>query len=276
MATKRVAITVTMADCEVWLADWVAHHLHVAERLFIWVDDPAKLVFAEKMASDRVSVLPGHQVVHDSRLTQVLTRQDANTNAAIQMSAMAGIDWLVHVDADEALVVQDATVWDTDAGQLVFANHEAVPVWEADTPFRQIERFNVNGRHKFRLYDNGKAALRLGPPPVAARASGPHRFVGAEAVRTDGAAVLHYALPGFEHWWRKYARLGAFSDFWCERPDEPIPQSFHTRSRDVVVEAIRSGDRGVAEAFYRSHVEAELPGDLLQVRRQADGRIVML
>lgn len=273
MTAKRVAITVTMADCGLWLTDWVAHHLHVAEQLFICVDDPAEMGLARQMASDRVSILPGQQIDHGSRLTQVLTRQDANANAVIQLAAMAGMDWLVHVDADELLVVHDTGVWGSDAGQLVFPNHESVPVWEASAPFRDITRFRVNGQHRFLLYDNGKSALRLGLPPIAARAHGPHRFTGAEAMRTDAAAVLHYAVPGFDHWWRKYARLGAFSDFWCERPDEPIPRSFHTRSRDVVMAALQSGDRAEAEAFYRRHMAAVDESGFMHVRRDAAGLV---
>lgn len=273
---KRVAVTVTMADCETWLEDWIAHHLHVAERLFIWVDHPSEFAFAEQMASDRVSVLPGRQIDHASRLTQTLTRQDANTNAAIQMAAMAGINWLVHVDADELLVVLEERVWDSDVDQLVFPNHECIPVWQSKFPLRELTRFRVNGQHKFLLYDNGKAALRLGPPPVAAQAHGPHRFSGVEAVQSSGAVVLHYALPGFDHWWRKYERLGAFSDFWFERPGDPIPRSFHTHSRDKVTAAIQSADRTEAEDYYRQHMEIGDEEGLLNVRRDASGRVNIL
>ena len=92
---------------------------------------------------------------------------------------------------------------------------------------------------------------------------------------SDGAAILHYAVPGFDHWWRKYARLGAFSDHWQERPEEPIPHSFHTRSRDVVVEALRANDRSEAEAFYRQHMMAAEEG-LLRVSRDPSGLVSLL
>ncbi|MFK7942929.1 MAG: glycosyltransferase family 2 protein [Paracoccaceae bacterium] len=276
MADARAAITVTMADCKTWLHDWIAHHMHVADHLFIWLDDPGEMAFAEKTTSDRVSILPGQQIDRDSRLTQTLARQDANTNSAIQMAAMAGFDWLLHVDADELFVPLSNDLWDSSAEQLIFPNHEAAPVWYADEPFVDVTRFRVNGRHRFLLYDNGKAALRLGAPPVTARAHGPHRFAGAEGVPSDKAVILHYAAPGFEHWWRKYERLGAFSDLWDERADAPIPTSFHTRSRDAVLKAIRTDDRSVAEEFYRKHMGSEGREDLLEVRRNADGRVILI
>ena len=276
MTRPRIALTGTVTDCEVWLADWLAHHLHVVDQIIVWIDDPAEMAFAESFASDRVTVLAGQQIAHASRLTQTLTRQNANTDAAIQMAAMTGNDWLVHLDADELFVPLSEDVWNTDAGQLVFPNHEAVPIWDAPRPLADMTRFRVNGRHRFLLYDNGKAALRLGSPPVGARAHGPHRFSGAEPVASAAAAILHYAVPGFALWWRKYARLGAFSDFWCEQPDAPIPASFHTHSRDLIRAAQRTGDKSECMAFYRQQMDATGETDLATVARDAAGQVRIL
>ena len=156
MAKPRIAITATVTDCDIWLADWIAHHVQVADQLFIWLDNPDELAAAEALRADNVSILPGQQFTRPSRLTQILERQDANADAALQLSAMAGFDWLVHVDADELVVPLDPEVWATPAPQLTLTNHECVPVWASDHPLRDVTHFKVNGMHPFLLYGNGK------------------------------------------------------------------------------------------------------------------------
>lgn len=276
MSKPRLAVTATVTDCETWLEDWLAHNMQIFDQAFVWVDDPAELAFARTFGSDRVSILPGQQIAHPSRLTRILARQDANADAALGFSAMAGIEWLVHLDVDELFVPSDSGLWDTDARQLVFRNHECVPVWDSARPIRTVTRFKQNGARAFMLYANGKAAVRPGAPPVSVRASGPHRFAGADATDSAGAAVLHYACATYAAWRTKYTRLGAFSDNWLERAERPITLDFHLRSRDLVTEACRTGDWTACEAFFRQLTRPVGAAGLIDIQRDAGGRVRLL
>ena len=105
------------------------------------------------------------------------------------------------------------------------------------------------------------------------RSAGPHAFRGAESQPTDGAVILHYACATYEIWWRKYARLGAFSDNWLENPDTPIKLSTHLKSRDVVTEALRTGDAAPAEAYFRELMLPEDTPGLLRTLRSPTGEV---
>lgn len=273
MAKSRVALTATVIDCELWLEDWIAHHLHVVDHLFIWADDPGELPVVSAFSSDRVSVMPGQQLEGPSRLTRVLKRQQANADAAIQFAAMAGFDWLVHLDLDELFVPLQQDWWAVDTDQTVFRNHEAVPVWESARPFREMTRFRRHGVHSFLLYENGKAAVSLAGDARSRTALGVHRFDVERTHYTERAVVLHYAMPGFAHWWRKYERLGAFSDYWLDSAKDPIDRDFHKRSRDVVMRALEIGDDCDARAFYCQHVEHVDDADLVTAKWDPSGEV---
>eukprot|EP00293_Proteomonas_sulcata_P004192 CAMPEP_0184318038 /NCGR_PEP_ID=MMETSP1049-20130417/100196_1 /TAXON_ID=77928 /ORGANISM="Proteomonas sulcata, Strain CCMP704" /LENGTH=233 /DNA_ID=CAMNT_0026637649 /DNA_START=150 /DNA_END=851 /DNA_ORIENTATION=- len=48
-----------------------------------------------------------------------------------------------------------------------------------------------------------------------------------------GGLILHYISAGFEQWYSKYKMLGDFSQTWLGN-SVPIPQCFHTVSRDMI------------------------------------------
>lgn len=272
MSKPRLAITATVTDCDLWLEDWIAHHVQIFDQLFIWLDNPAELADVSGLRSDRVSILPGQQATSESKLTQILNRQDANADAALQLSALARMDWLVHLDADELFVPPDPALWDSPAEMFVFPNHECVPIWESQRPLQDVTRFKRNRVHPFMLYGNGKAAVRI-LPGRQVRAAGPHRFHGVEQTDSDAAIILHYACATYEIWWRKYARLGRFSDNWLDNAETPITLPFHLRSRDLVSAALETGDDTACRAFFESlMLDSETP-DLLHVTRDPDGRV---
>lgn len=273
----------TIRGCEPWLADWIAHHRQIFDQLLIWIDEPAEFAAAQALSEARVTILPGQRAEGTSRLTRVLISQMANAELACELCARDGIDWLLHIDADELFLEHDPSVWESPADRLVFANHECVPVWAAERPLQAVTHFKAHGRMPFLLYSNGKSAVRCRAGGERPRADGPHRFTGPgteEMVAHTRASVLHYACPTFDLWWEKYRHLGAFSDHWYDRPAQPIELPFHLRSRDLVAGALASGDRGACEAFFRELVlpEAEIArlcgeGRVLTVARNAAGRV---
>lgn len=97
-------------------------------------------------------------------------------------SSLAGAEWLIHIDGDEALAFGNPAEADPasalgaagrffadlpqELDQVVFLNHEAAP--ETDTAvdwFREVTLFKTNpacgGSEPFVAYSNGKSAVRL-------------------------------------------------------------------------------------------------------------------
>ena len=273
----KLAVTMTMAGCETWLADWIEHHRKIFDRLLIWIDDPDELVFARTFAEPQVLIALGDQGRARSRLTQTLTRQEMNTNFAVVLCARDGIDWLLHIDADELFIAPDPDLWTRDIGQLRFVNHECVPVWTAARPLVEIDRFKANGHPGFMLYSNGKAAVRccrngaaLAPLPTA---SGVHEFsVGDTAsIWATTGSVLHFACPTFDLWLEKYQRMGRFSDYWYDDESAPIAIPFHTRSRDLAQEALDTGDLTACRGYFATFVEPANSDGVFSIKRSPAG-----
>ena len=91
------------------------------------------------------------------------------------------------------------------------------------------------GKAVFTAYSNGKSAVRVesGVIPL-----GSHKFRSNEKILLSmdavGAEILHYPNASFSLWFRKYALLGTFPDYWCG--GHKIPDGcFHLQSRNVVV-----------------------------------------
>ena len=87
-----------------------------------------------------------------------------------------------------------------------------------------------------------------------ARPAGVHTFTGTGG--TGQAYILHYAWCGFDSFWKKYERLGRFSDRWFGRDDIRTGiGALHLDARDVVT----TGDRAAALDFYRRRIAIEDP-----------------
>ena len=171
----------------------------------------------------------------------------------------------MHLDQDEILYPTPDHLWDKDAGQITFLNHEVCPVWVADRLFHGPRYFRRNGRSDFRLYKIGKSAVRCGPD---VRPDAAYRFTGfaGPAITVEQPCVLHYACETYASWLHKYRRLGGFNSYWYDDPAAPITLPFHLESRD----ACRAANPSVARAFFAKHVLTE--SELL--RLEAEG-IVM-
>jgi hypothetical protein len=86
------------------------------------------------------------------------------------------------------------------------------------------------------------------------RARGVHGFTADEGLAVTHAsehAILHYACCGFEAFWTKYARLGAFGDaWWGTTPIAAAIGTFHLECRDACARG-----REAALAFYFERIE---------------------
>lgn len=295
---QRAAIVTTLRDAGGMIDSFIAWHLEIGfERLFLFFDDPGDPDLPRLAGHPRVTAvahdddlrarwkaLPEHAEFGAFTEREVMARQVLNVGVAMEMAARDGLDWLLHIDADELFFSPSAPVpglFGLLASDTVpFPNFEAVP--ESDTirdPFREVDLFKIApaldpGPHTpagaallqatpqlpadfhFHFYSNGKSAVRLCAANM--RPNGVHSFA-----RNDGQAkvspppaayVLHYACCGFDAFWTKYARLGRFSDRWFGRDDIRAGIGpLHLDARDIVA----TGDREAALDFYRRRVAIE-------------------
>jgi hypothetical protein len=273
------------------LDSFIAWHQAIGfERLFLFFDDPndpdlprlAAHPAVAAMAHDaalraRWTGMPEYPALEKFTASEVMARQVLNVGVAMEMARTEGLDWLLHIDADELFFPGDrslADIFAADADALRFFNYEAVPEKENITdPFREVDLFKIppalapgpftaEGQALlqstpqlpqglfFHFYSNGKSAVRLGS---ALRPDGVHRFggPGAHLAESPAAFVLHYACCGFNAFWDKYAALGRFADRWMEKDDiRAAIGPLHLDARDVVATA----NREAALAFYRGRL----------------------
>jgi hypothetical protein len=252
---SSTAAVVTIHNVAEAFEDWCAYHREHFDLIYVMVDDPSELEQAQRLCGTGMVVQLGAQIPRDSRLTQVLLRQDANANTAVDECLRRGIDWLLHLDGDELFLPQAPGVWDRDrsVGQMIFVNHEACAKWVAHNPFREIRHFKKNGRIPFLLYQGGKAAVRCTP---GVRADGPHRFARhtANTVVSKDACILHYACFSFDNWYEKYRRLGPFSDWYKDDFRTPITLDFHLQSRNLVQDSLATGDIEACRLYFAQTV----------------------
>jgi hypothetical protein len=66
--------------------------------------------------------------------------------------------------------------------------------------------------------------------------------------------ILHYVTPTFERWMAKYIHYGNFSDYWLDDRHAPNCINFMLRCRDVVQDALASGNWDAARRFYNTQI----------------------
>jgi len=149
--------------------------------------------------------LPSFANLEPILATEVPARQQLNADYALLKAKQDGIEWLIHLDADELFYLQPPMTLQEHftelvrdhVGSIIYMNHEAVPE-QSETIgdyFHQVSLFrrNLNSitfnsqsqkcidywrskthHHQYMIsYDNGKAATRIIP---GARAAGVHAW----------------------------------------------------------------------------------------------------
>ena len=191
---------------------WCTYHLGIGfAHLFIFFDDPAELAVVgleERFGAERVTcvahddalraawaTLPNADAMLAHAETEVQSRQQLNAWLAVDLAASKGLDWLLHIDADELFhpgadvdaPAHFAELSRAGVATFCYMNHEGVPeASDIVDPFVEVTLFKrsldvvertdaareavglwderLAGSYFF-YYDNGKAAVRLTGKP---------------------------------------------------------------------------------------------------------------
>jgi hypothetical protein len=259
----KIAISTTVKNLDPSFNTWVQYHLALVDQLFIFCDNHGELQLPFLPKGSNIQYFPGSQTqVYDSPIDNNMVRQDENIRQTVAACLDMGIDWLIHIDLDELMCATrlelEVLFGNPAVGQVLFTNHEAIPVWESDNVFEDCRYFKVNGQHAgwdndpwfFLAYVNGKGAGRIHPELCSV---GPHQFgnIQGETLKyLPKPFVLHYPNSTFELWKRKYENLGVFGDFWFSDPNKPNTITFYMASRDVYQHCMQTGDFSKAESFF--------------------------
>ncbi len=259
----KIAISTTVKNLDSSFNTWVQYHLTLVDQLFVFCDNHVELQLPFLPKASNIHYFPGSQTrLYDSPIDNNMVRQDENIQQTVKACLDMGIDWLIHIDMDELMCATrlelEVLFCNPAVGQVLFTNHEAIPVWASDNVFEDCRYFKVNGQHNrwshdpwfFLAYVNGKGAGRVHPGLCSI---GPHQFgnIKGETLKyLPKPFVLHYPNCTFDLWKRKYENLGVFSDFWFSDPNKPNTITFYMASRDVYQQCVKTGDFTEAEAFF--------------------------
>ena len=273
MPCPRIAIVTTIRSPGDSFKTWIDYHRGMVDKIYIYLDEPGNGDEALIQIDPVVNRFAGSKNSTMSGSHGVMQRQMANVKDALTRCAADRIDWLFHIDDDE-LIYYPGNDLRTYFGKVAsgvssisFVNHEVVGDVEVNDRFKELHLFKKNTfyetgeekirdhrLHGFLYYEMGKSAVRVeacnGP-------CGVHEFflkTGA-AIRESAVCILHYPCPSYVHWLKKYSQLGDFKSFWWDDPNLPMPDTFHTRSRDAYRQSLESGNWEIAlDCYMESHV----------------------
>jgi hypothetical protein len=255
---ESMAICTTVLNPGPTFAVWLDYHLRCADLVIVFMDNPQKRPLFEAITAGKpVLLLDGANDDTDRTPSGVMSRQNANTQIAINHLLSRGISWLLHIDDDEIFYDAGDRSWRTltNVGHVTFINHEAVPLKHEPkgTCFSDCTLFKVNGRMEFSAYRNGKSAVRVTPGIVP---WGVHAFAGyvGESYHVRFPTILHYPNPTFEAWVTKFTNYGRFSDFFFDNQRWPITLRFMLDSRDQVHAALGNGDWDAARRYFDAQI----------------------
>lgn len=300
----RAGLVATVREAGETLETWCRHHLALGfDRILLVLDGPegsaggddaeALRALRRSPGGDRVEVWsPAEAGAHRRSLQPfdgrddlfaaaergtatwaVAARQALNATAALAAARAAGLDWLVHLDADELLVLEGAgrggaTLAEHFAAAeaagwpaLRYLNHELLLPWRPGealrfkrNPAQAAELLGPGGwrqlarhlameqgdrRPYFRAYWNGKGAAAVAAASHAAGVHGWHVPGAPEAPLLAGPSVLHLHLPTAGAFRRKYLRV-AEAEGSLDDPIRPFPPSALERAAVERIGAARS------------------------------------
>jgi len=228
------------------LNDWINYHLKIGfDKLYIVFDDENEDT-SSYINSDQVKIfknnddwkkelltLPNmNQFIQDKK--EVMSRQILNFANSRNYALQDGIDFLLHIDADELFYLEDSTlgnIFNNNYDVITFQNWEMIPKKDDyENCFREGVDFKINPRI-FNAYGNGKSAVKVNSQSQIA---GVHDFSGNNKKFSNVGKILHYPSCNFNEYINKYKILGKFNDKWWD--SVKIPFKFHTESRDLITE----------------------------------------
>jgi len=289
----RVCIATTVRDPGVCLESFIRYHLAIGiAHIYIFFDDPEDPAAQIALRFSEVTAIPNDEALQLQQALgnilyakygphasyEVMARQILNVETAIQLALEQGMDWILHIDGDELFYLGETLTldWfdhlDSDILQVHFLNHEAAPEeFEIEDYFREVTLFkknpavldpdfyskfqSISGKSQYFLaYQNGKSAARIHANLLP---NSVHSFDIPEdhILVTTSPTILHYLNCGFQNYYKKYAQLGSFPDYWWRSKSNPIRVPFHLASRD----AYCSGNTDELAAIYQQFILYEDP-----------------
>ena len=289
----RVCIVTTVRDPGLCLESFIRYHLAIGiDHIYVFFDDPEDPAVQIALKFSNVTAIPNDEALQVQQALwnvlyptcephigyEVMARQILNVETAIQLALDQGMDWILHIDGDELFYPGQMSALDyfdqlsSNIFQVRFLNYEAAPeVFDIGDYFHEVTLFkknpatlnpefytqfrSISGKSQYFLaYQNGKSAARLHPDLLP---NGVHGFDVPEnyTLVTSLPCVLHYLNCGFQNYYKKYAQLGNFPDYWWGSKSTPICFPFHLASRD----AYCSGDMACMAALYQEFVLYDNP-----------------
>lgn len=299
----------------------VAHHRALGfERFYLYLDDPSERAATEALLGDLAGpglTLIARDAAHDQRAGLsplfdedprlpyarcVVTRQRINVAMCVERARRDGVDWLLHIDADELLAAPLASGSSEDAplrfaawldalppsiDEVFLPNLEGVPQREEyDDPFLQVDLFKRNPYHLSKLqhdrlrykherqqfyvaYASGKSIFRPERVREPAGPSSVHHY-GPDLLadhlhvqdQLEGPVILHYPMIGFMSFVRRV------SGYNLDRINQyevlsDNPNNLFRQARRALTEY----GLGALRRFYREWVLYEDPAELALLRR---------
>ncbi|QNN51204.1 glycosyltransferase family 2 protein [Nocardioides mesophilus] len=215
-----------------------------ADHLFVFVDDADPEVQALLSATPHVTSVPtGPGYWADQRPSELNTRQFVNANLVnTVLSCFDRVAWLVHLDGDECLDVDKASLLslpdDVTAVGLQTLEALSRPRWDGPVdrfkfPLSRddlwlLSTFEVVRRPRMSDYFNGHTSGKPGLRPTLDRRLGIHRVVDHEGhsvkpLRSEDLRLLHYESYSGEEFVRK----------WLAHLSSGSPSSFQPRKSRI-------------------------------------------
>ena len=202
-----------------------------------------RCVFADEAHGARARQLPDYEGFAPQLARVVVARQMLNAGVIIPDARADGMDWLLHLDADELIAPYTSGVSLPDylaavpaaIDEVIFPNFEAVPLTEEmDDPFLSVRLFKkspyylrykefehvftawdgAGGKFKiFNAYITGKSALRLADVdapfvPQSVHHFLPLRFTANVHIEDEGGpAVFHYPFCGLSRFVSRFTGM---------------------------------------------------------------------
>jgi hypothetical protein len=249
----RVAIVTMTMDPED-LGVWLRYHLEKLEfaHVYLRVENTPQLRDVLAPFGDRITAT---FVEHHNRNTYeaMQVRQLRHFTEALVDCRRRGIDFLLHIDDDELLMVSERYRTAPRFFGSLPATHDTFHFQNAEAVFPDpkphcfaTDKFIPCDRGPCLSYINGKAAARVS---ADVRVLGPHRMVGGRGLEVPkkDAMVLHFDSCNYDAWKRKFLNLSNID----QRTFDSIPFRFYKDSI-VSLQQCRTCDERHLQ-FWRQH-----------------------
>lgn len=295
-----LGIVSTIADCRDSIEKFISYHKAIGfSHFYLFIDDND--IETKKVVEHHTNVftflkdenltslwekIPSYTPLKEQNLVdkEVMARQELNFFVAYQMARETGIDWLLHIDADELFFPNGADTQDhfkslqlNNFRSITYLNYESIStLLHTETIYHSSEHFKVNffknhhwffseqqekfiknaswlNEKYFNYYQNGKSAVSTYGKSVT--------FYDVHSIFGDGRRklgsrtepiILHFPCARYSDFFNKYSRLGKFSDLWRGnlRAGEYI-HDIHLKARDFFQAHIDHHDLLIE--FYQRH-----------------------